>query len=192
MKITWAPNPLSTTVELDKTEKQVLRARLEIEDLEERLVGVNVHLSDSTPEGIAKANEEANLDFMDGEPKRRRDERLDLMARHCAEELMGEHCGDCTCVPMSCMKCYAEQMMRVDTLGPIGKHELSAISEAFRQDSVETTAQAISHMENNPPLADEAWKIPHIERWTAERDNAIAYLKAHAEKIRLASSYAKT
>lgn len=44
------------------------------------------------------------------------DERTNMLHESYLEDLNGWHVGDCTCVPCSCGKCHAENLVGVDTL----------------------------------------------------------------------------
>lgn len=184
MKIRLAHNPLASTVELDEGDLRALRLRLEIEDLEERLVGVSLRLREGGQLfDLAKAREESDCSFMDEPLASARAARFDQMAELYRSELMGVHSGDCTCVACSCMKCHAEALVGVDTLGKVGKHELHKIEGAFGGESPARTAEEAAAKLDIPMVATEEWHAPHLARWNAEREQAARYMREHAKKM---------
>lgn len=46
--------------------------------------------------------------------------------------LRTEHGGDCTCIPCSCRKCWAEEYLGIDTIAGLGKHSAAKIQGAFK------------------------------------------------------------
>lgn len=184
MRIRWAENPLASVVELTESEKRELRLKLEIEDLEERLMRASLHLEEKSQFfSLEKARSELDGAFLEDEEKRRQasfQERAESMS----QELRGGiHAGDCTCVAMSCWKCYAESLAGADTLGEVGKHALHYVDMAFRAEGVETCEQAIAYLRANPPKSREPWMEAHIPRWEREQAEAIGYLERHAKKL---------
>ena len=89
-----------------------------------------------------------------------------------------EHCGDCTKVPCSCTKCYAEEIWGVDTAKGIKCFRY--ISGAFGEGRT-TIAEAIADL-SKPGVYDEEWHQPHIERWEAERQAALESLIAYRDQ----------
>lgn len=91
-----------------------------------------------------------------------------------------EHCGDCTCVPASCEKCFAEEMLSIDTIKGCGKHQLYKIRDAFK-DGVGIT-DAIARLEAYEPKAEwEGWEA-HVPRWKAEAKDALKWLCAYRDE----------
>lgn len=71
------------------------------------------------------------LDEQEKEIFRLRCEREGLKAKDYLPYLEGYHMGDCTCVPASCPKCYAESLLGVDTIEGLGKYEAGKIHDVF-------------------------------------------------------------
>ena len=157
MRIIWKPNPLESIVELDDSDRRLLRLRLEVDDLQERIASAHV-LLDSTwlqsesPE-VGKALR--YLTIPDDDPV-----RLDRRAAEFERELAAGHVGDCTCVPCSCLKCYAEHLVGVDTLKGLGKHEAAKVAGAFTSREGGTTPtldEVISRLLTWRPTKGPAW-----------------------------------
>ena len=183
MKIRLAHNPLASTVELDQGELRALRLRVEIEDLEDRLLSAWALLAQGAPVDASKLRSECDCSFMAPPKSLERAERLDRIAAQHAAELMGEHFGDCVCAPCSCAKCRAESLAGVDTLGKVGKHELRMIEGVFGGPSPALTAQEAAARLDEPLSASEDWHGAHLERWNAQRRQAARYMREHAKRV---------
>ena len=115
-------------------------------------------------------------------------EYVDAMIWELAE---GEHCGDCTCMAASCMKCHMEMLIDINTL-TAGKHvayKLWSIyldsPEATAEDkAIEVKRQAImaEHYKKYPPTPwnpDEATKARIVE----ENKIAREYYEWHKTQV---------
>ena len=109
MRIVYTQNPLETVVEIDDMDRKVLRLKLIIELLEENLGEAAFHVGkehfdlDIVKKAVA-------WDTWSGEKfEAAINERITL----AESELCGSHVGDCTCVPCSCMKCWAEDLLGI-------------------------------------------------------------------------------
>lgn len=190
MKITYKPNPLETIVELDDHEKQLLKLKIMIEQLEEKIAGGQYYLG---------LNPYANNVFDVDKAKRELDYDDDLLASRVDEltavyidELQQPHVGDCTCFAMSCVKCHAEQLVGVDTLAPYpGKHQSYHIQQAFsrwnpvteKHDGPKVTLdQAIEKLANYKPTANWLGWETHAEQWVKEASEAHQYLIAYRQQ----------
>ena len=135
MKITYTPNPLRTTVELDEHEKKELWYKIKIKELEE-IVGMAALYVSENPKwfDLEKARKELNNDYIYAESddaKSGIDKEADRMMGYYLEALQEEHIGDCTCVPCSCIKCHAEDMLGISTTKGLHKHAAHKIQNAF-------------------------------------------------------------
>ena len=94
--------------------------------------------------------------------------------------LLETHCGDCTCVPTTCLKCLAEDMLGVSVREGLGKHEGHAIQKTFAE--YNTLDEVINSLET--ALIVPTWGTakdwePYMGRWREERDKAAAWLKQY-------------
>ena len=181
MKITYTPNPLRTTIELDEFEKKEFWYKIKIEQLMWKIWGAKFH-TDPTYQfyNLERAREE--LEFDEDELNK----RVDELCQYYLKNLLDIHCGDCTCVPASCDKCHAESLLEIDTIKGLGKHEGSKISAAFdmKPGGVDGRSldEAIEVLANYKPRAEwEGWEA-HAERWAREATNALEWLKAYKER----------
>jgi len=195
MKITWTENPLETRVELDVDDKLLLHERLKVEYLEDRLISTCIELNPdqrvntTIEERVERARRALDIDFsLDDEEKdgQTLSQYLEGRAADFAQELMGKHIGDCTCVPCSCTKCRAESMLGIDTIKGLGKHTAYKIDAAFKGDV--TIDEAIRRLEDYQPTYDPNSKWPrsdweqHVPRWIEESKRAHAWLVAYRDE----------
>lgn len=182
MKITYTPNPLATIIELDDHDKEVLRLKLIIEALTERIVGAHVHLEEGASFDLERARKEVfygeDDEFENNLAGRAKDEVVFF-----TEALLEPHCGDCTCVPCSCLKCHAEQLLGINTIKGLRKHEATKIDAAFR--SGKTIDEAIVELANYQvkPITSPNFTQEMLDHWTPiwkeQASQAAAWLKAY-------------
>lgn len=185
MKITWNENPLMTTIELDEHEKTELWYKTKVEQMEWLLHGAHFHLTEDKPYfDLERAKQECDPEYYiaDRGEKSKLDERVDMIVKEYIEALKGPHVGDCTCVACSCDKCHAEDLLGINTIPGLGKHEAVKIHSAFgeymrpwkRKRNID---QVIEYLENYEPKADwDGWEA-HAGRWKAEAKDACEWLK---------------
>jgi hypothetical protein len=179
MKITYTPNPLATIIELDDHDKEVLRLKLIIETLTERIVGAHVHLEEGASFDLVRARHAVEYAGMD----RDADVRVPESVIDLTNELLGSHCGDCTCVPYSCSKCQAEDMLGIDTTKGLGKHEASKIDSSFK--SGKNVDEVIVELENYQvkPITSPNFTQEMLDHWTPiwkeQASQAAVWLKAY-------------
>lgn len=186
MNIIWNQNPLATVIELDDQDRKLLRAKLEAEDLLERVVGARMELDPEHREWIGKiwrsqhGRERTVEDSVQEALSRLTLEdvawtpELDQDAADLEAELRKSHDGDCTCQPCSCLKCRAEGLLDVDTIKGLGKHEALYIQMAFKEAS--TLNSAIEWLACYVPTVKAGWEGPYLERWGQEAKRAGQWL----------------
>jgi hypothetical protein len=189
MKIIWKENPLATVIELDEHDKSLLRLRIEVADLKERIGMARFDLNPADREwhnkNIKPRSLEEAVDSALQMLYESTEERLNEQFNEYVNDLAGEHCGDCTCVACSCSKCRAEDLVGVNTTKGLGKHEGSCIAGAFwpKDGRVPTLQEAIESLRN--PKFVNTWTSrredfdQYIPRWTAESKRAAEWLVAY-------------
>lgn len=210
MKITYAPNPLDTIVELDEHEIEIFRLKLKLEQYEDMMFGAHWAITERLKDmgGLKALSLDAALDearreldpkkwCTDGESQV--DARVEELLQHYLEELRLSHMGDCICAACTCSKCHAEHVLGVQTLKPFpGKHVLHKIATTFsrwnqatgKHDGPEVTLdQAIERLAGYDPQPPENMSIwdkvggffSHVPRWKTEAKEAHDYLVAYRD-----------
>lgn len=206
MKITYTPNPLSTVIELDDHEKEILRLKIKINLLEEDLGSAAVCLnpknaswvmkpSTRRPEGhtietlIAEVLDDyLDLSYMYSEGEyegKGLDARVDEIFQWYLHELQANHAGDCTCFPASCCKCHAESFLGICTIPGLGKHEAYKIERAFSYKDDETwRTRTLSEAMEILRKSHTDWQTssdssPHAPRWRAEAERALKWMEQY-------------
>lgn len=187
MKINWHPNPFRTTVEIDDRDKQMLLLAIQNEQYSEILCSLKLDLNgefnrpaltdlEVIKKEVDKWGGICNLD-VDSEE-----------VQNYISYLNTEHMGDCTCVPCSCMRCHAEEMLGINTIKGLGKHQANSVLGAFGKDGNKTINEALVSLytirEYRKPATwpDSVGYEVHIPRWESERISAAAWLKQYKEE----------
>lgn len=187
MKINWNQNPFWTSVEIDDRDKQMLLLAIQNEQYTEILCSLNLDLNgkynrpaltdlEAIKKEVGKWGEICNLD-VDSEEVQNYISYLDT-----------GHMGDCTCVPCSCMRCQVEEMLGINTIKGLGKHQASKVQGAFGKDGSRTIDEAIASLDatpeykRSPTWPDSVGYDIHIPRWESERKSAAAWLRRYKEE----------
>ena len=131
MKISWNPNPFFSTLELDDRDEQLLLVAYQNEEYAQLLIELDWGFTgkygsrelftslDQPAKIIEKWQSICNLEVSSPE-----------IQRYIA--FAGDmHMGDCICVPCTCVRCLAEEMLGVSTLEGLGKHLAHKVYGAF-------------------------------------------------------------
>lgn len=190
MKITYDENPLNTKIELDENEKKELWYKIKVEQMEWLLFGAHFHLTLDEVD-IERALKEVDPDYYMAEKRGDRsklDSRVDDLLGWYIEALVEPHCGDCTCVPTSCDKCHAEDLLGINTTKGLAQqpehHIFNAFGEGPDNDWTKqrNIHEAIEYLENYDPKADwEGWEA-HADRWESEASDAAKWLKTYRDE----------
>lgn len=187
MKIEYAPNPLYTKVILDEHEQEIFKWKIRLKEYEEMvysayhtlthhdwwnsLIAKNGEakpvrtLQDTIDEAVKELHPDYWMDEEDGK-QTKMEERVEMLFKLHMDDLVGYHVGDCTCVPCSCSKCWAENLLGIDTIKGLGKHEASKINSAFGRQNEKTLDEVIASLEDYEPKPFEA--NPAFKNWTKE------------------------
>lgn len=190
MKIIWHQNPFKTKIEIDDRDKERILLAHQNEEYSNILCDLNLELNgkynrqaltdlEVIKEKVGAWGEICNLKVDSDEIKAYFD-YLDT-----------EHLGDCVCVPCTCMRCWVESMLGIDTLKGLGKHEASNVQGAFGKDGERTIDEALEELKipYSYETRNSAWdKYPreeyekHIPRWNREREYAVQWLQKYKEE----------
>ena len=180
MDIIYNKNPLYTTVILTEQEQREFWLKIKITEMEELLFEAHFY-SDDTQDcfSIDRVKKAVDPDYYMAEnrhEKSKLDKRCDHLLEVFLQDLQGCHVGDCTCVPCSCMKCYAESILGIDTIPGLRKHQANKINSAFGKDNERSIDDAIEYLVNfDPTLKNEGYE-EHFPRWIAEASEAYDWL----------------
>ena len=131
MNIDWQPNPLHTKIILDKHDKEKLLLKIRITELEELLGDAAMYLrEDSFNLEEARNVVEFKNWVLDGDDSII-GQQINRSMNYSFESLTDIHMGDCTCVPLTCIKCLTEELLNINTIRGAGKHILYKIDNAF-------------------------------------------------------------
>jgi hypothetical protein len=197
MKINWNENPLRTTIDLNDADKRELWLKIKIKIMEdEHLFEAFYHLEEGKNFDLEKARLAVNEDYLfkkTGDNKKTKlDRTTDKHFDWYLEALSEEHVGDCTCVPCTCTKCLAEDLVGVNTIEGLRKHEASKVSGAFADDRNihEAVIWLATHDPDASADADPAsWKhrnpemwAGNLPRWRQEQVRAHAWLVKYRDE----------
>ena len=187
MKINWHPNPFRTTIEIDDHDKHMILLAIQNEEYTNILCRLDLDLNgkynrpaltdlEVVKKEIGKWGDICNLS-VDSEE-----------VQYYISYLDTEHMGDCTCVPCSCLRCRVEEMLGIDTIKGLGKHQAYKVQGAFGKDGNKTIDEAIASLEQIPEYKKpDSWPDSvgydvHIPRWESERKSAAVWLRKYKEE----------
>ena len=123
---------------------------------------------------------------------------LDRANMHIQDLENGYHCGDCTCLPASCSKCYAESLIGIDTINGLGSHSASKIDSLFCNGNhwspfdIRSITEVLNILKNykvEPYEENEYWQSAskevyeyHTPRWIKEAEYAYEWLLKYKEE----------
>lgn len=187
MKINWHPNPFRTSVEIDDRDKQMILLAIQNEEYVDILCSLDLWM-----EGKIKKDTPPTMEDIQKQTSRW-GEICNMTVdseevRYYVSYLDTEHMGDCTCVPCSCVRCHVEEMLNINTIKGLGKHQAHKVLGAFGRDGTNTIDEAIESLEQNPEYKKpDSWPDSigydvHIPRWEKERESALKWLKAYKKE----------
>ena len=198
MRFEWNVNPLDTAVFLDDADRKYLRLAIRLDAAIESISYRDLRDNAKTPEDAERHSRYIknydNVAF-DEVP-----EDIDKRVEMFEAELQGPHVGDCICFACTCTKCWAENLLGIDTIAGLGKHEASKIDSCFTDTSTTpwssktlTSAEVIEELSKPVPRTkNEHWKNASqeqwdscIPRWEKERAKALAWYRSYIEEHNL-------
>ena len=146
MKIEWNVNPLETKVFLDDPDRKYLRLAIRLEAALAALGAISYTRlleEKEKPEDIERYKKYVNEYTDIAYDEDHKSEEIDEKIKMYEEELQIGHMGDCVCFACSCMKCWAESLLGIDTIKGLGQHEGNKIDMCF----VDTSTKPWSRIE---------------------------------------------
>nr|WP_250807510.1 hypothetical protein [Neorhizobium tomejilense] len=142
MLIRWNKNPIRTTVELSDGEKEVFLLKARLRECEDTIRSALFHL-DGTRKHGKYFNVERAVAFLT-HPLSKKQPDEDSALEMLASLECGFHCGDCTCVASPCERCFAEDILGIDTIKGLRQHEALMIDSAFGKDGERSIDEALA------------------------------------------------
>jgi len=188
MRIAHSRNPLETAIEIDDLDRRMLRLKFVIDDHEDRLGSAALRFEDGQI-NLDEIKKLVSWDAWSGDEFAASiDKRVELAER----ELRDTHVGDCTCQPCSCLKCWAESSLGINTIHGLGKHQARIIFANFAVTPPPSLLEVIAKLDNYRPVRTEAWSgFPQedfdkwVPRWTEQARQAAEWLRDYALLRRL-------
>lgn len=183
MQYIYKENPLSTVVVLDENEKKLFWQTIKTQLLEELVFEIHFSLNNSSPD-IENAKNNADINYLlkkNKDKKTQIDIDTDSMFKTYISSLNSEHCGDCTCVPASCLKCSAEEILGINTLGNFSKTYGSMIQSVFTK--VSTVDDAIKFL-SLEPNKNEHFENVSQEKWDSIKKDLLEKNKKLVDSLR--------
>lgn len=177
MKFTYKPNPLSTIIELDDNEKNILYHKIKIAELLETMSSINIE------DDIKKIKEYSSFDYYYNDKDEDSDFEKYIKKIHIdlMNVLTENHGGDCTHLPAACPKCYVETMMGIDTLKGLNSYSGYYIHAFFNEYGQNNIGEVLSALKNYSP--DTPGAIKYSEKWVVEARYAYEWLLKHKERL---------
>jgi hypothetical protein len=142
LKINWHENPLKTSVILDEAEKKIFAEKLKVRELKSAAQYAALHLRDKDDKFYDPDRAHSLLQFALDE------EGLAGRTNYMLVELeSGFHCGDCTCVATSCEKCFAEEILEINTLEGLSQSGGHQIDVLYGREGVVGIEQVLAAIE---------------------------------------------
>ena len=141
LKIDWHENPLKTTVVLEEIEKKIFAERLKVRELKSAAQYASLHLRDKSDKFYDPDRARSLLQFAldeDAQAERTKDLLLELE--------FGFHCGDCTCVATGCEKCFAEEILEINTLDGLNQRGGHHIDVLYGRDGEVSNEQVLANL----------------------------------------------
>lgn len=180
MEIIWHQNPLKSVFRFSDEDKELLKLKVKLAKMEEAIGDAIFRLQDSGENSkyYDPKRALAHLSYTENE------NRLDEDFNRVLEELeTGTHAGDCTCIPASCFKCYAESIIGVETIKGLSKHSGAKIQGRFSGEVETTIDEVLQALHDYQPRKPDAWKhmsdehfATYVNAWKAQNEAAIQWL----------------
>lgn len=184
MRIIYTQNPLASKIILDELEIEKLRYKVVKDTLYNKIVSIKYHLLsggdietefDKLFNGIENDQCEVHPQVIDAE--------VQHSMKYLLESATESHCGDCTCVAMSCTKCELEDKLGINLAEGLYSHHASYIADYFHDNPDATAQDCVDEFKNNEIIASEAWHTPdNLKRWNKERKQSMRWMQDYIVK----------
>lgn len=183
MKILWNENPMRSSVELNDDDKKLLKAKIMIEILTEFCYDIKFGSEDQA----SLERQERTIKAIKNFDVEQKEKRADEHYEYAIAALSSTHCGDCTCVAASCEKCWAEDLLGINTIEGLSQHAGRYILGGFSNDrSIDEVLDDLKNWEAGP--REGAW-MKYSQKdydklcksWKSQSDSAYKWLLNYKE-----------
>ena len=127
MIIYWTENPLRTIIEVDKKDIERMSASVRNDVFYDYVYFLRVCVDENgnshDPQKAIETLKKFSYNIIETD--------VEEIVNQYILALKDSHAGDCTCVPCSCTKCFAECSLGINTIEGLGKHAANYINSAF-------------------------------------------------------------
>lgn len=187
MIIDWNENPLRTTVRLSEQEREIFLLKAKLKEYEGS-VRMAVYLLDDKAKEKGRYKPDRALTYL-RHAQRAKEPDEDGGLSMLEAVTTGCHCGDCTCVPMTCDKCLGEDLLGINTIPGLKSHPAVKIEGAFGRDSERSIAEAIEVLRTYEPSKTGHWADMDEEKfqeyaieWRQEAADGLVWLEAYGKE----------
>jgi len=183
MLIKYALNPLETVVELSSTEQQLFLYRVYIKELEDSLFSAHYALIEGSRFNLEEARRELDPNYCLNYKDDNILDRVKMLTEWYLKALQHSHAGDCTCYPISCPKCYAEELLGINTLPYFSKYFGSRLVGK----QITNLDDTINELQAYIPTATwNGWEA-YASRWKQQATDATDWLIKYKDRTKCAS-----
>jgi hypothetical protein len=187
MKINYQPNPFHTNVELDDRDKQMILLAYQNEQYSDLLCDLNMRLKGDFSDPPLTDIEE--IKKIAGKWAAICNLEVDSpIIQDYISYINDTHGGDCVCWSCTCIRCFVEDMLGINTLKGLGKHQAAKVLGSFGKDGNKPIDEVIASLETPVEYTKpETWPDQvgyevHIPRWEKERLDAAQWLKKYKKE----------
>lgn len=184
MIIHWAENPLRSIVEVEEKDIERMSTSVRNDVLYDYIFLLRVYVDE---EGNSY-NPQKAIETLKNFSYKTIEADVDEQVNQYILALKDIHGGDCTCVPCSCTKCFAEYSLGINTIEGLGKHAANYINSAFYKEGPEYASidEALEYLLNYkvaPYDPNSSWKNmgkeyydSWISKWESDAKKAYGWL----------------
>ena len=184
MIIHWTENPLRTIIEVDKKDIERMSMPVRNEILYDYIYLLRVYVDKNgnsyDPQKAIETLKKFSYKAIETDVQEQVNQYI--------LALKDSHVGDCTCVPCSCTKCFAEYSLGINTIEGLGEHAANYINRAFHKEESEHSNidEALEYLLNYkvaPYDPKSSWKNmgkeyyeSWIPKWESDAKKAYSWL----------------
>lgn len=162
----YKENPLETEIILDGNELKLLKTKIELDYFQDLNIEIQVRIINNEE----VLSNDHNL-FPDWDIDQEYKEYINKTYNLYIKELRESHKGDCTCLPITCIKCMAESLLDISTIDDLNRYIGYEIIQVFREDDINTCKEAIEYFKTRNNIQAIEYLENHQQRIDKTNDN---------------------